>query len=47
MDPQIAAAIILVLCLALILLTYVLGIEVGKALKLKSHPSYEATRAAS
>ena len=45
MDPHIASAIILVLCLALILITYVLGVEVGKAAKLQSHPGYEAALA--
>jgi len=40
MNPQIAAVIILALCLVLIALTYVLGVEVGKASNLLSHPGY-------
>jgi ABC-type antimicrobial peptide transport system permease subunit len=44
MDPQVALAAILVLCLALILLTYVLGVEVGKASTLRRHPHYDAAR---
>jgi hypothetical protein len=45
MDPHIASAILLVLCLALILVTYVLGVEVGKTHAMQTHPGYEATRA--
>jgi len=44
MDPHIATAAILVLCLFLIILTYVLGVEVGQAAKLQAHPGYEAKR---
>jgi len=40
MNPQIAAVIILTLCLVLTALTYVLGVEVGKASNLLSHPGY-------
>ena len=40
MDPHIAAAVILVLCLVLIIITYVLGVEVGKASNLLTHPGY-------
>jgi hypothetical protein len=40
MDPHIAAAVILVLCLVLIIVTYVLGVEVGKASNLLTHPGY-------
>jgi hypothetical protein len=45
MDPHIAATMLLVLCLALILVTYVLGVEVGRAGALQQHPGYEAARA--
>jgi hypothetical protein len=44
MDPHVASATILVLCLILILVTYVLGVEVGKAAKLRTHPGYEAAK---
>jgi hypothetical protein len=40
MAPHTAAAIILALCLALIVVSYILGIEVGKASTLLSHPGY-------
>ena len=40
MTPHIAAAITLALCLVLIVITYVLGIEVGKASTLLAHPGY-------
>lgn len=40
MDPHIATAVILVLCLVLIIVTYVLGVEVGKASNLLTHPGY-------
>jgi hypothetical protein len=42
MDPHATAAIILLLCLALLIITYVLGIEVGRASALLSHPGYGA-----
>jgi hypothetical protein len=45
MDPHTAAATILALCLLLIVVTYVLGLEVGKALNLRTHPGYGAARA--
>jgi hypothetical protein len=45
MEPHIATAVILVLCLALILITYVLGVEVGEARASLTHPGYEAARA--
>lgn len=31
MDPQTSVALLLVLCLMLVLIVYVLGVEVGKA----------------
>lgn len=40
MNPHVATAIILVLCLALLIYVYALGIEVGKASNLLSHPGY-------
>jgi hypothetical protein len=46
MDPRTATAVILVLCLILVVVTYVLGVEVGKASKLRLHSGYEAARAA-
>ena len=42
MDPHTAAAVILALCLLLIVVTYVLGVEVGKTLTLLTHPGYGA-----
>ena len=49
MDPPapIATAVILALCLFLIVVTYRLGVEVGQAAKLRLHPGYEASYAAS
>jgi hypothetical protein len=44
MDPRLATAVILVLCVILIVVVYVLGIEVGRASKLRLHPGYEAAR---
>ena len=44
MDPRTATAVILLLCLFLIVLAYVLGVEVGQAAKLRAHPGYEAGR---
>jgi len=40
MNPHIAAAFTLALCLVLIVVTYILGIEVGKASTLLAHPGY-------
>jgi hypothetical protein len=40
MNPHVATAIILALCLALLIYVYSLGIEVGKASNLLSHPGY-------
>lgn len=45
MDPQIAVAMILVLCLALVILAYVLGIEVGRTLETKIATSPPPTNA--
>ena len=48
MNPQIAAAVILMLCLFLIVITYTLGVETGKASVLITHPGYNpSTQAAS
>ena len=47
MNPQIAAAVILMLCLFLIVITYTLGVETGKASVLITHPGYNpSTQAA-
>ena len=40
MDPHIAAAAVLVLCLMLVVMTSFLGVEVGKAAALPPHPGY-------
>jgi hypothetical protein len=45
MDPRLTVVLILVLCLLLIIPIYILGVEVGAASKLRTHPGYEATRA--
>ena len=42
MDPHSAATVILVLCLALVLVVFVLGVEVGKVSVLRAHPGYTA-----
>jgi hypothetical protein len=47
MDANTACAAILVACLALIIFSYLLGLEQGKASTLLSHPGYEAAMQAS
>jgi len=44
MDPHLATGLMLILCLALIVAAYILGVEVGAAAKLTTHPGYEAAR---
>jgi len=46
METRIAAAAMLLLCIFLIVLSYVLGVEVGQAAKLQLHPGYEGARRA-
>ncbi len=45
MDLHTSLAVILVLCLVLVLVVYITGVEVGKASALRTHPGYEPTRA--
>lgn len=40
MSPHIAVIFILILCLSLIIVTYVLGFEVGKSNVLLMHPGF-------
>jgi hypothetical protein len=42
MGPQVAAMVILLVCLILVVMVYLLGIEVGKAAVMKKHPGFEA-----
>lgn len=44
MDPHLATSLMLMLCLVLVVATYVLGVEAGAAAKLTTHPGYEAAR---
>lgn len=40
MEPHLALSFIIVLCIMLIISTYILGIEVGKTDVLLRHPGY-------
>jgi hypothetical protein len=41
MHPEFALLIVLVLACTLVLLSFLAGVEIGKALKLRQHPGYE------
>lgn len=42
MEPHTTITVVLVLCLILIVMLYVAGIEVGRAITLRAHAGYAA-----
>ena len=45
MEARVTIAAIIALCIAIVIVAYILGVEVGRAQMLQLHPGYEATRA--